>query len=445
MKEEVRSFQIDEAKATGYAPKKKGLTADKFSFRHGGLFRTSFRNYKNIDNQKSLEDFLKKSWLQEAQFWMQMNYGSDYGAYFQLNNAYIDRAVGPTYSGIGADFKGPSVSTAYLKADLEKHGLPLIATLGRQYFFLGRGVAYGALHDGLLLEKSGTGPIRIKGLIAKSKSREDNVDYSVPGFDKEGDRVFVGAEIGYSGLPNAFVYLYGLVQKDNASSNPENPRQNYRYDSQYLGSGLSVNFGENLESWSEIIGERGNSFTDAARTDLRETDINAWAFLSGLKYRPKLPTKPVLEGSFAHGSGDDDRTNVTNTEGGDRDGTDTNFLYFGYYLGGYALQPRLSNLNILQLGASFQPLEGLSAFKKLAVGTKYYVYWKDEAEGAMSNARSSDADGDVGSEFDLFLHWSISKHYFFSMRYGIFYPGEAFSEEKRNNTEYFFSSVTFTY
>lgn len=443
IQEDIRITAIDQAKEIEISVEEKKPSQKELILQPGGWVSSSYRIYKDIDNQKATEDFLKWSWRQDAYLWLYLNYQATHTVYFQLANAYTDRGVGPTYTGIGADYEGPSISMAYTQINLaRRYNLPLSVTAGRQHFFVGRGIAYSAIHDGLLIETA-VRDVHIKGLLSQTKPREDNLDYSVPGFEKEGDRNFVGGEIAYTGIPGVSLYTFGLSQRDQSSPEPDVPSQDYQYNSYYLGGGISVKRFLNLfEIWSEGLFEGGSGFTDASQTRLQETEIKAWAYTAGAKYRFDLPTHPVLETSFAYGSGDEDRARVTNTEGGDLDGNDKNFNYFGYYQAGYALQPRLSNINILQLGGSLKPLENWKPMEKLAIGTRYYLYWKDKSAGGTSDLESTENDSGLGREWDMFLHWKVTDNLSYSIRYGIFFPGEAFPENSRDNTQYFFNSLT---
>ncbi len=442
--EDLLATTIEQAKESKAQIKNVEKLAGKETFliKQGGWLSSTYRHYKNIDNQKSLPDFLKWTWTQEAYLWLYLDYNATISAYVQAGDSYVDRGVGPTYTGIGADNNGPFISIAYSKINLKpQYHVPLTLSVGRQYLFLGRGLAYEAVHDGLLTEYT-QAPFYVKQFISKTQPYEDNIDYSVPGFDKQGDRVFAGGEISYIGLKRTTVYAFGLLQMDNSSPEPDNQTQNFHYNSSYLGAGVSSRFVEPLELWLEWDSEKGRSYTDAARTRLEQTTIDAWAYTAGAKYHFDLPTHPILETEYAYGSGDEDRTNVTNTTGGDLDGHDKNFLYFGHYQAGYALQPRLSNINIWSLNASCQPFEWVPSLKKTAVGTKYYRYWKDRARGGTSDLESTVSDKDIGEEVDVYVHSKINDNLTLSVRCGIFFPGGAFPENQRNTTQYFYTRLT---
>lgn len=444
VREESRANDIEQAKKSQKdleAVESEYEARDVF-YQFGGWLTTSYRRYEDIDNQDGRADFLRWSLNEDLYLWYYFSYRSTHNVYLQIRNSYVDRGVGESYTGIGSDYEGPKLSMAYTQINLApEFDHPLKVTAGRQYLFLGRGVVYSHVHDGLSVETYWR-DLYIKGFLSHTKPHEDNIDFSRPGFDKEGARGFAGIEAAYLRFTDTTVYGYFLAQEDLSSEHPEDALQEYDYDSYYFGAGLTHRFREQWDIYGEWIGQLGHGYTDAARTALAETDIEAWAALTGIKWRSDLPAHPIFEATYAFGSGDRDRSRVTNTAGGDTNGTDHNFLYFGYYLSGYAFQPRLSNIHIAHAGLSARPLEKFEQFKNLAVGMKYFYYRKARAEAGTSDYESTLNDADLGDELNFFLHWKPHEKVLFSTQFGVFYPGEAFPEETRDNTKYFLSSVT---
>ena len=84
-------------------------------------------------------------------------------------------------------------------------------------------------------------------------------------------------------------------------------------------------------------------------------------------------------------------------------------------------------------------------FKKVAVGSKYYFYRKDEQRAGTSDFESTDNDADVGQEWDVYLHWQVMEQLRASLRYGIFFSGDAFPEATNDNTEFFSASLTYSF
>ena len=449
IKEDANSSSLDESKgaraATETDSKRHTYTLGELSGIYGANASLTFRWYRDIDNQDSKEDFLKWALQEKASLWTVFGWNGWRG-YIKGSMSNVDRGVGSTYTGIGADVEGPVLDLAFVTHDfLMPSGHPLKFTLGRQVQFVGRGLTYYAVSDGVQIEYSENAWSQ-KYFAAKTLPRQDNIDFSVPGFDKEGDRYFYGGEWSYSGIPRLSLYGYVFGQEDEASENPDNIAQAYRYDSFYYGSGFAAKpFGQ-LQLWGEIVAETGEGYTDADRSGgPQETDVSAWAWILGGRHAWNAPTQPVIEAEAAYGSGDPDRILVTNTVNGSADVRDTNFLYFGYYAAGYALQPRLSNLYIYSAGFNFQPLEKILAFERFLIGGKTYWYFKDEKDGGTSDFESAGHSDDLGNEWDAYIHWEIRPDLLWSIRYGIFLPQGGFPNDFREPTQFFFTRLSWDY
>ena len=449
--EQVNQTLEDIKRGEKDAEKKEGFSTNDFHLRYGGWITNIYREYTNIDNEATKEDFLKASMEEDIYLWFSLKYRESYALYFRLADSYIHRNVGTGYTGIGDDNEGPYVSAAYIQWDMgPEQNIPAKWTVGRQYYYLGRGLVYADINDGVMVEVEPPAyPIYIKYLIAHTRPHEDNIDFSVPGFDKNGQRLFTGGEADYLGLKDSVVYILGLYQKSLYDPHPDDAVQQYGYNSYYYGGGFSTKMWKPLEVWSEIVFEGGTSFTDTARVALKESWIESWGWVSGANYHFDLPARPIAEIEFARGTGDGERARVTNVGvGGDDDRQDRNFLYFGYYVAGYALNPRLSNINVLSGGGSFQPLIDAPVhpmFKKMALGMKYYYYRKDEQRSGTSDFESTSNSADVGDEVNFYLHWQVTDQLRAGLRYGIFFPGGAFPEDTNDPTKFFSASMTYSF
>lgn len=445
------SSNIDDSKGAKAAEtsQRNSYKLGEVSGVYGASVATTFRWYRDIDNQDSNADFLIWALQEKATFWTSLGIGGweadKWKGHIRGSISNIDRKVGTTYTGIGADVEGPSLDLAFFTRDFVlQNNARLRLTLGRQVQFVGRGLTYLAVADGAQLEV--VNPIwPQKYFVSKTLPRQDNIDFSVPGFDKEGTRYFYGAEWGYNGVPRLSLYAYVFGQEDEASENPDFPRQDFHYDSFYYGSGFSSKPFGMLQLWGEVVGETGSGYTDTERSRLKETTVEAWAWILGGKHPWNLPTKPVVEAEAAYGSGDPDRILVTNTINGSADEHDTNFLYFGYYAAGYALQPRLSNLYVYSAGFNFQPLEKVPMFKQCLIGTKGYLYFKDERDGGTSDFESAGHGEKLGHEWDAYIHWQVLPSLLWSFRYGIFMPSDGFPVDFREPTQFFYSKLNWDY
>ncbi|HOX54929.1 MAG: alginate export family protein [Candidatus Omnitrophica bacterium] len=415
---------------------------EKLAVKYGFWASSTFRQYTDFDNNKDLEDTLKESMEEDLRFWIWATYLQKHSIYLRFRNLYIDRDAGSGYTGIGSDNEGPYVDMAYLVDSMNLGNIKIGTKIGRQFFTIGRGIAFSGTHDGLEIDF--TPPdFYLKTLIAHSNPKDDNIDLSVPEYDKKENRIYLGTELSYTRFyPNIF-YVYGLIQRDRQEKYPAGTSQNYRYDSQYLGFGVDKQSRKGWSYWSEVIKEWGADYNDTTYVNPRKSEIDAWAVDLGTRYMLSLPLLPTFEAEYAFGSGDTDRTDVTDTKpGGNQTGDDKNFSYYGYFGTGYALAGRLSNLEQLKLQFGITPLMNKKFAKSIDVGAKLYFYRKAEAEGPIYDTQATQHDKDVGKELNLFLYWEPSDNLYLNIKYGIFYPGEAFSSNANSNTKYFLARAT---
>ena len=89
----------------------------------------------------------------------------------------------------------------------------------------------------------------------------------------------------------------------------------------------------------------------------------------------------------------------------------------------------MSNLHIYVLGASFFPLESVRMFNELEVGTKAFIYNKSTS-GPISDTSADATSRWVGWEWDIYADWRITSDLAWTIRYGFFQPGSAFSDRQ---------------
>jgi hypothetical protein len=416
---------------------------EKVKFESGGLLSSSYYFSRNLDKDSSTKDTLFSIFTQELWLWGKATFSNGNFFYIRGRDSYSKKQNSSIYTGVAAgdDHAGPSLDMAYLSLNHKGRSL----AIGRQYFLVGRGIAFRDTNDGIQFI-SYSNRWLFKFLFAHSLPNQDNVDYSIPGFDKKSNnRYYYGGEAGY--LPNEEdkIYFFFLLQKDLARSHPVDLTQNYRYDSQYFGSGFRSVRG-NFSFRGELIKETGTSHTDSAAGSVRRIPVDAWAALLGARYKFKQPAEPETDFEIAFGSGDKDRSNVTNTKNGGNTGSrDSNFLYFGNYAGGYALSPRLSNLFIFKIDQSLKPLYFTKPFKDVTLGAKFITYLKDKKTGGISDVAANEDKRFVGTETDFYCYWSITKNLAYLIRYGIFYPGAAYPKTTRDNTKYLYTRLTYIF
>ena len=145
--------------------------------------------------------------------------------------------------------------------------------------------------------------------------------------------------------------------------------------------------------------------------------------------------KDRLDRSLADLSRDvDDKVNVT---------TDTSFVGWGFRNTGFSLAPRMSNLGMVRLGASTFPANQTSMFRELQVGSNFFLYHKQQADGAASDTLSTKDNHFLGSEIDIYVNWRITPDLAWALSYGVFLPGDAFSSQ--SHRDLFFTAVTINF
>jgi hypothetical protein len=352
-----------------------------------------------------------------------------------LKDLQIDRE--PDDTGDGDDHDGAHVDYLYLTLDFK----PLWFEIGRRYFSVGQGIAYSNLNDGVEAYVS-LENWNLKALVSHTLPHEENIDTSVPGWDKKSDRNYYGIEATYLGIHDQGIYSYFLMQRDDSDENPHDPLHDYTYDSEYIGLGAQGKFLPNMHYWLEVIRESGKSRVYATG---QKRNIDAWAGDFGLSYDWDIYSHPNISIEYAFGSGDSDRTSVTDTMNGNNLGDDRNFLYFGYLPAGYALSPRLSNLYFYKAGVLLKPLERCHLFKNFSFGTDFYRYYKDKRLGGIYDTDATNSDKGIGSEVDLNISWQILSDLSFSVQYGHFWPGDAYPDYADDSEKYLSAGMTFTF
>jgi hypothetical protein len=130
-------------------------------------------------------------------------------------------------------------------------------------------------------------------------------------------------------------------------------------------------------------------------------------------------------------SGDCNRLgSPTNAEGGVTNSyLDHSFVGFGFRDTGISFSPRLSNIHIWRGGGSIHPLPDYEITKNLELGTDYYVYYKNREKAAVSDTTADEQSGYLGWEMDYYANYRIFNDLSYTIRFGTFFPGAAFSDE----------------
>ncbi|MBP8303117.1 MAG: alginate export family protein [Phycisphaerae bacterium] len=257
------------------------------------------------------------------------------------------------------------------------------------------------------------------------------------------DRVLWGAELAYEGLSDHRPFVYCLWNWDHTDPSAPSPAQSYQYDSRYFGVGSrGILITDEVRYAVELVLERGRTYSDGAASG--RDRIEAWAFDASLEYLiPHTPSgRLTLEYMF--GSGDPDRTrSAVATVGGNTVHTpDQAFNALGWRDTGMASAMALSNLHILACGASLFPW---ARFQGLEVGGKVFVYAKDWRDGAISDTLATLSERWVGCEWDLFCNWRWTSDLAWTLRYGMFHPGDAYNEGDDSSRDFLYTGLVFSF
>lgn len=418
---------------------------NRLVFDWGGWYNFRYDDYNEDDNDKGRLDGLKETFSNDFRFWVKTtlrppadgSYQNEHSLYLRVKDAHNVERGGDTNKKHEYDHDGPHLDYGYVVLDLR----PLTFEIGRRYYSVGQGIAYSNVNDGA----EGTlfiGEWNLKGFASKTLPHEHNVDVSVPGFDKKHERYFYGGEITYLGIRNHGLYLFGVWQDDKSEEDPFDQGQDYRYDSQYLGVGSQGKLLANLHYWSEFIQEFGTSYTTDTNHKQR---VVAMAADLGVSYDLNVYSKPNFTFEYAFGSGDSDRRNVTDTLGGNAEGRDHNFLYFGYLPAGYALSARISNIHFIKAGTLIKPFEKVRSLRNLSLGADAYRFYKHKDKGGISDLEATKDGSDIGWELDFTASWEILSDLRGTVEYGHFFPGEVYPADTDKPETYFSISTTFTF
>lgn len=418
-------------------------TASLLMMEHGGWINYRYNYYGNIDNDRSVKDSLGSAQLWDVRYWMKFMLKPNQEAtvdqahmfYLRLKDRYIQRKG--TAPGAKYDMVGPHLDQAYAIVNLQ----PVWIEAGRRYFNIGRGIIYSNVNDGVQFNYRVPG-FNVGIFASKTLPNESNIDTSIPGYDKTSERYFYGTGIGYTGFKDQSLYGFFLAQNDFSDERPSQPDQNYTYNSQYSGIGAKGKFLKSWDYWAEFILETGSSRVFS--TDERK-DVLAWASDVEIAYAPNAPSRPRFSVEYAIGSGDKDRISVTDTESGNTSGDDKNFLYFGYAPTGFALAPRLSNLQMFRSGVEFYPFGWTGRFKDLKCGLDLYHFHKHRSQGGISDLEATQASSNIGNEIDLFINWRVLSDLSVSVEYGHFMPGSAYAGSADDNENFFSIQVTHSF
>jgi len=350
--------------------------------------------------------------------------------------SYKDFNSGDSYNGNDNDWEGMNLERGYYEFDLRnliryheqrEADYNVNFKIGRDLVEWGTGYTLSLMLDHVAI----TGEwhdVSVTGLFANTPGSLNDFDQTRAGWN-DMDRNFLGVQVKYHGLKKHEPFFYALWQNDqNSSRYIFRPRQRFDYDSFYLGLGSRGELARNLLYSTEWVYEQGDSHSSnrTGRTD----DIAAWAFDAQLRYTPQVKMRPSVLFEYMFASGDGDRIgSPTNTIGGNTRGNDKSFIGFGFRDTGLSFAPLLTNVHIWRAGGSFYPFEDVQALERMELGTDWFLYHKHHRDGAVSDITANVQSGYLGWEMDYFVNWKLASDVAWTVRYGLFFPGSAFSDQ----------------
>ncbi len=421
--------------------------AREIGFDAGGWFSFAFFNYDDAEHEKrTLRQFQLRGWAS-------LNIKQIHKFYVRGLIGWDDWNAGtnPT-EGRGDEDTDPRIERAWYQFDLgrllsghtgTRPPLGFQFKVGRAFADIGTALVLSMPLDLIQFDVE-AGNWQLMALLGKTIDDTTNLVDASPKMETHQERCFWGLELTYNGLDRHRPFAYFLSNDDHTSPTHGDATQAYDYSSRYLGMGSrGTLLVPNLRYQVEIVGEWGKTYSEGVTSG--QDDICAFAADVLLEYLFDVKTHPKVMVEYLFGSGDSDRrVSSSATIGGNSPGTDDRaFNAFGFRDTGLAFAPKVSNLHIYIVGASFFPFEESKLFKRFEVGSKAFFYQKDESGGPISDTTADTKEPWVGWEWDVYCNWRITSDVTWSLRYGAFRPGATF--EERDCRQFLYTGVTFSF
>ena len=409
------------------------LPEKRENFEWGVWSSTSYFTFSNQFARTDIADPLDSALAFDQRVWGRWDHANGESAYVRVRQLDVrqDLAVGAV---------GQKIYEEGFDLDLAYYDLPSNDwkfRIGRQFLQLGRGVVLAQNLDGLRTGYE-SGQWSARAFWGRTPHKTTDLDLFV-GLSK---RDFSALEVSYRTLSDHHIFAYYLNQDDRNSI--KSGAQPLNYESTYTAIGAEGPIARDFGYYLEGILERGDSPTSLSATG--RSDIKANALLAEAIWRPDRRHHPTISLGHFRGSGDAERGSVLTNAASNPAGTDDQaFIGFGRFEAGLALSPRLSNLAVTRLSATWKPLEVLRDREELQLGASYFLYRKADAAGASSVLGANVADADLGSGFDLTVAWKPVQDLTLAIQGSRFNPGDAFPAATRTDATALFASATFSY
>ncbi|MBI3893490.1 MAG: alginate export family protein [Candidatus Wallbacteria bacterium] len=408
------------------------------TFQWGGWNSYSALWLKDDDNSRATADAVQRILINDSRLWGRVEFEDGSSFYGRLRWLQYGFDMGP-----GA--ARPVLRNEKVDLDLAYYDTHIFddysLRIGRQYIREGRGITLNGNFDGLSLDWN-SGRWSFNTFLVKSLTNDPDIDANVV----DPNRYYASGNVSYLNDEGERYFGYYLQERDNSDqvvAFTGSPPIGLDYDANYYALGTSGDFTQNLSYYGEGIMERGSVVALVPAN--KRIDINAAAAYTELAYHPNWRGHPVFTSEYAVGGGDSSRLPGINTFNSGANGVDGNFLGFGRYDFGIALNPRLSNLEIIRAGVSWRPWESSKGLETLTIGGKASRYRKNDPLGAISDQQATVANDDIGSGLDLYVGWKPWSDLTVLAQWGKFSPGDAYPAGTRDDTSNLFLNVTYSY
>jgi hypothetical protein len=418
------------------------LSFDYFSIDDANLDNHILRQYQLVGYLRFNLDAAQEIYLRGRTGYNDFNDGDSF-------DKFGDEIIDPDFDRAFYKFSSAGWQRAHAKqvsdVDLRLEG-------GRDLVYWGNGLALSQVIDGAMAGLA-WGDTALDLIAGVTPTRTVDIDPSRPNFDHNTRRGFYGGILSHQ-VGQHRPFFYGLLQRDYNEDDVATTggvRTEYDYNSYYLGIGTAGAITDRLLYGVELVYEGGtnlsNSFTIAGPTLVQipqtEDQIKALAFDGRIDYLLLDRRHTRFSAEVIAASGDDDRIQTSSTFGGNRpDTADRAFNGFGLLNTGLAFAPAVSNLLALRVGAVTFPLPDHSQFEKFQMGVDVFVFNKLASHAPIDEATLD--KGYLGFEPDIFFNWQVSSDVTFSLRYGIFFPGDAIVNDDKNR-QFFGAGVTYAF
>jgi hypothetical protein len=360
----------------------------------------------------------------DTRLWVKSYLWKDSFFYGRVRDTYTGILKDKGYSGLDKNDNLLELDMAYVGASTESKNINIFA--GRKFFSVGTGLVLNGRGDGAQIDYySAAVNISALAMYTGLLSKDSN-PYGLSSKDiSDGSRRTFAGGVFSRGILNQTVYAFVLAQFDMQKKAED---EKTKYDSQYWGAGAKGFVAENISYYGELVYESGQSY----KSDGSKDTVSAYAVNAEMDYYFNTKMNPTAIFQYAMGSGDKDRSGKS--PNGNSSGSDSGFIYFGTYTGGYALKPYLMNIHVLRIGGSVAPMAESNnlMLNRMYVILKYSLYIKDKKDASLADGGASGNKSIAGHGLDLAYKWMLYSDLSVFLNGAIFIPGSAYPTGSSN-------------